>query len=208
MVLQGREAAQAKSTLVTSVIQPVVYLIVGLRISPSSDATYTTRVIVGSVMIALWTSTLWGAGTLLRREIIQGTFAAVLTRPSPFAVVLLGKSFTVALVAFVRAATATALAELVIQAPVVLPDPAPLVMISLLALISSASLGVALSALVLLTRGGLRIFESLSYPVFVFGGRCVSCLVQCAGHRTYSVCTSSSTWLVKAPRATPPPCAR
>ncbi|MFI0829556.1 ABC transporter permease [Streptomyces roseolus] len=170
IVLQMRETAQVWTATVVSVIQPVVLLAVVSQSSAHLGPERTTEIVFGVVMIALWSSTLWGAGTLLRREAAQGTLASLLTRPVSLLSVLLGKTLGVAAAGFVRTLVAVAIAVPVLGLHPRLPQPSAAVLVIVAAVVSAAAMGLVLSCVVFLSRAGLRIIEALGYPVFVLGG--------------------------------------
>ncbi|WP_331772908.1 ABC transporter permease (plasmid) [Embleya sp. NBC_00888] len=169
-VLQVRETARVKTALVISVIQPVVFLTVASQRGSSADPRRTTEIALGCVMLALWSSTVWGAGTLLRREATQGTLAALLVRPASLLAILMGKTLGIAATGLVRALAAVAIAVPVLGLRVDVPDPAAAAVIAVAALVSAAAMGLLLCCVVFLSRAGLRIIEALGYPVFVLGG--------------------------------------
>lgn len=169
-VLQARETTRVKTALVISVIQPVVFLAVASRRGSPADPRQTTEIVFGCVMIALWSSTVWGAGTLLRREAAQGTLAALLVRPVSLLSVLMGKTLGIAAAGLVRALAAVAVAAPLLGLRADIPGPLAVAVIVTAAWASAAAMGLALSGAVFLSRAGLRIIEALGYPVFVLGG--------------------------------------
>ncbi|MFF1784842.1 ABC transporter permease [Kitasatospora sp. NPDC058243] len=169
-VLQIRETGRVRTAMVVSVIQPVVLLAVVSRGTASTDPGQATEVVFGCVMIGLWSSTLWGAGTLLRREAAQGTLAALLVRPVSLLSVLLGKTLGVAAAGLVRTLAAVVVAVPVLGLHPQLPRPSAAVLVTVAAVASAAAMGLLLSCVVLLSRAGLRVVEALGYPVFVLGG--------------------------------------
>ena len=168
-VLQVRETARVRTAMVISVIQPVVLLAVVSRGS-ALDRMRTTEIVSGVVMIALWSATLWGAGTLLRREASQGTLASLLVRPVSLLSVLLGKTLGVAAAGLVRTLAAAAVAVPALGLHPQLPPPSTAALVIVAAVVSAAAMGLVLSCVVFLSRAGLRIIEALGYPVFVLGG--------------------------------------
>ncbi|MFG2616999.1 ABC transporter permease [Streptomyces sp. NPDC048507] len=169
-VLQARETAQVKTALVVSVIQPVVLLVLVSEGGLRADPRRTTETVFGCMMIALWSATLWGAGTLLRREMAQGTFAALLVRPTSLLSVLLGKTLGIAALGLVRTAVATAAAVPLLGLRPALPGASTTAIVIASAVLSAAAMGLLLGCVVFLSRANLRIIEALGYPVFVLGG--------------------------------------
>ncbi|MFJ1868786.1 ABC transporter permease [Streptomyces sp. NPDC088097] len=169
-VLQARETAQVRTALVVSVVQPVVLLVIVSQGSAPVGSRQTTEMVFGCVMIALWSATLWGAGTLLRREMAEGTFAALLVRPVSLLSVLMGKTLGIAALGLIRTVAATAVAVPLLGLRPEVPRASTAVMVIVSAVLSAATMGLLLSCAIVLSRAGLRIIEALGYPVFVLGG--------------------------------------
>src|SRR5689334_14588926 len=83
---------------VPTIVQPTVLFVVTFgTLAPTgvgrhaAGATDSTSLIVGVLLMALWGATVWTAGGIMRRELLQGTLAANLTGVRPPHLVLAGK---------------------------------------------------------------------------------------------------------------------
>jgi ABC-2 type transport system permease protein len=169
--MQARELAGSQMSLVVNVVQPVILVTLISRMSsPAMPALDSTRLVSGVVMMSVWSSTIWAAGGILRRDQAQGTLTAQLVGVrSPF-LVLFGKamgasarSITLTLASAVGAAMA-----LGVRPMVRLPGWVAVAMV--LTLVCAASMGMLISSLFLLTRHAIRISNGLSYPIYLLGG--------------------------------------
>jgi ABC-2 type transport system permease protein len=169
-VIQVREMVAAPMTIVVTVIQPAVFLVLAVRIRSNPDAAFVDHAVTGSAMTALWSTTLWSAGGILRRERLNGTLVTVLARPAPLAAVLLGRTLAVGVagIGFISASTAVTAWALGVHPR--LPGAGALLVIGGLAVSSVCALGILLSSVMVLTRSAPRVQEALVYPVFIAGG--------------------------------------
>jgi ABC-2 type transport system permease protein len=155
--------------LVNSGMLPAVFLVVAVKTGrPNPDD--ATELVVAVMLTALWGSTVWMSGGVLRRERSYGTLARCVSGVwSPY-LVLLGKSLgaTVTSVAAILVSTGATAGALGL--PVSMAHPG-WILVSLAVLVCSATaLGALVSCLFLVTRDGLVWSHALMYPVFALGG--------------------------------------
>jgi ABC-2 type transport system permease protein len=152
-----------------SAVVPVTFLIITLSTSPRTPGR-VIPVVWGAVLTALWGSTVWMAGGVLRRERTYGTLGRVVTGGyAPF-LILSAKSAGATLYASAVIAASSAVTTALLRAPVRFGNP-PTVALAIGLLFASASaLGTLLSCLFLVTRHGLQWSSTLLYPVFLLGG--------------------------------------
>ena len=170
MHLQAAEMRQHGMTLIVSAVTPATFLVITLLARPDPTDAFVSRAVGGSMMMGLWSTTLWSSGSLLRREIRAGTLVPILTRPMPFWVVLYGKTCAVSAVGLLGAGVSVLLAAVALGSRPPLPGLAPCAVMAVLAVASAASLGVLVSAGVVLAHGSTRVIEALGYPVYLLGG--------------------------------------
>lgn len=148
---------------------PAVLLIVAVEVRrPSPER--AAELVAAVFLTALWGSTVWTSGGVLRRERTYGTLArCVCGLHSPY-LVLLGKSLGATLYNVGATLVSTTVTVLALRLPVQLAHPVWIV-VALVVLVGSATtLGALLSCLFLVTRHGLIWSGALIYPVFLLGG--------------------------------------
>jgi ABC-2 type transport system permease protein len=155
--------------LVNAGFLPVVLLIIDVgtrRPTPGRAAE-----IIASVMLtALWASTIWTSGGVLRRERTYGTLARCVCGVESPTLVLFGKSLGAAVYGVGTTLASATVTVLVLRLPVAVAHPCWIAVGLVIVLISATTLGALLSCLFLLTRNGLLWSGALVYPVFVLGG--------------------------------------
>lgn len=167
---QLHEMVQNKSMLVLGAVQPAVFLTVALVPAEHTTAQDGTRVAFAVLLTALWGSTVWGAGGILRRERFQGTLGRVLSGVRSGLVVVAGKSLGATLYAAVVTVVTVIVVLAALRQPVALGNVGALVLGLLVVLFSGTALGVLVSALFVLTRFGPQLSSAIMYPVFLLGG--------------------------------------
>jgi ABC-2 type transport system permease protein len=169
-VMQLRLTFTTPVAVVVGIVQPVAFIGIATLGRTAASAGTTGQVVVGGALLSLWSSVLWSAGSILRRERYAGTLAAVLARPTPFWVVLCGKTVGATAASGSMVLFSTALICTVLDRVPALAAPVIAVPGIALCCLSAALLGMIISCLTLLTRAAARVIEALTYPVFVFGG--------------------------------------
>ncbi|MFJ2130381.1 ABC transporter permease [Streptomyces sp. NPDC087845] len=155
--------------LVNAGFLPVVLLIIAVETQqPTADR---GAEIVASVMLtALWGSTIWTSGGVLRRERTYGTLARCVCGVESPTLILFGKSLGATLYGVGTILASTVFTVLALRLPVGMAHPFWLVVGLVVVIVSATTLGALLSCLFLLTRNGLIWSGALMYPVFVLGG--------------------------------------
>lgn len=155
--------------LIGGAIQPVVFLLITAR-AAAPGPNRVTWLVSAVVLTSLWSSTVWLAGGVLRRERTFGTLARCVTSVHSARLVLFGKCLgatAFCMAAILASVTVTVLA---LGEPVRLANPALLALALLLIAVSGTALGMLVACLFLLTRHGLVWSSALVYPVFIMGG--------------------------------------
>jgi ABC-type multidrug transport system permease subunit len=155
--------------LVNSGMLPAVFLVIAVqtgRPHPGNE----TELVVAVMLTALWGSTVWMSGGVLRRERTYGTLARCVSGVwSPY-LVLLGKSLGATLTSVGMILVSTGVTAAAMGLRLSLSHPG-WIAVSLIVLVCSATaLGALVSCLFLVTRNGLVWSHALMYPVFALGG--------------------------------------
>src|SRR5690348_7355157 len=91
MRTQMRAMRGSPAAVILGVVQPVVFLVITARATPVLPVEQGMRLVVGVTLTALWASTIWSAGTILRVDLHQGSLALCVVGVRPPFVVFLGK---------------------------------------------------------------------------------------------------------------------
>jgi ABC-2 type transport system permease protein len=156
---------------VQGVVQPASFLLIAAwagrgRVDVESAA-------LGAGLLALWGSTVWASGSILRRERWEGTLTHIIARPTGLGTVLVGKTLGATLRSSLLIALTIAVTAAAFGDPIDVQRPVLFIGAFLGVLASATALGMLLSCLFVLTRAAGRISEALMYPVFILGGMLV-----------------------------------
>lgn len=169
MRTEQRDIRGRPSLINTAVVQPAVFLLItaGVRTPDPARATWLVSAVA---LTAVWSSTVWIAGGVLRRERTAGTLARCVTSVRPASLILLGKSLGATVYSMTAIVASTVAAALVLGLPIAAAKPSWVVVAVLVTALSATALGMLLSCLFLVTRHGLAWSSALMYPVFLLGG--------------------------------------
>jgi ABC-2 type transport system permease protein len=167
--------------LIGGAIQPVVFLLITARTAhaagswggappASSGPDRVTWLVSAVVLTSLWSSTVWLAGGVLRRERTFGTLARCVTSVHSARLVLFGKCLGATVFCMAAILASVTVTVLALGEPLRLLNPPLLVLALLITAVSGTALGMLVACLFLLTRHGLVWSSALVYPVFILGG--------------------------------------
>ncbi|MFD0163277.1 ABC transporter permease [Streptomyces decoyicus] len=155
--------------LVNSGMLPAVFLVTAVetgRPGPEDAA----ALVVAVALTALWGSTVWMSGGVLRRERTYGTLARCVSGVwSPY-LVLLGKSLGATVTSVGAILVSTGVTAAALGLPLSVSHPGWIVASLVVLVCSGTALGALVSCLFLVTRNGLIWSHALMYPVFALGG--------------------------------------
>ncbi|MFC4857314.1 ABC transporter permease [Actinophytocola glycyrrhizae] len=155
--------------LVNAGFLPVVLLVIAVETKrPAPDG--AAEVVASVMLTALWGSTVWTSGGVLRRERTYGTLARCVCGVESPTLVLFGKSLGATLYGVGTILVSTIGTLLLVGLPVAVAHPFWTALGLAVVVVSATALGALLSCLFLLTRNGLIWSGALMYPVFVLGG--------------------------------------
>lgn len=155
--------------LVNAGILPSVFLVISVETGrPAPDR--AADLIVSVMLTALWGSTVWMSGGVLRRERTYGTLARCVSGVwSPY-LVLLGKSLGATVYSAAGILVSTTVTAAALGLPLSVSHPGWAVAALVVLVCSGTALGALLSCLFLVTRDGLVWSNALMYPVFALSG--------------------------------------
>lgn len=166
---QARTIVESPFIVVAGVVQPAVLTAMTL-LAAEGRGLDSSAVGLGSGLIALWGVTVWTAGQILRRELWQGTLAAILMRPVDLRLVLAGKCLGGTIVAVTAISLSVGVTSLLVGEPLRVGSPLAFGATLLATIVAAGVLGMGMNSLFLLSRAAPRIAEAILYPVFILGG--------------------------------------
>jgi ABC-2 type transport system permease protein len=190
MRAQAREMRGNPIPLILGIVQPVVFLVIIVEAAPVPPAEQGTDLVVGVALTALWASTIWSAGAILRADVHRGSLALAVTGVRSPAVVFLGRCTGAILRVSAAIAASTAVTAVVLGLPMRAGRPLVMLLGLVLVLMSATALGMLLSCLFLVTRHASAWSAALMYPVFIISGMIVPLRLIPAGLRYASLVIS------------------
>jgi ABC-2 type transport system permease protein len=157
-------------SMVVTVVLPATFLVVTARAVPAPGPDLGTRLVVAIGLMSLWSSTVWGAGGALRRELRDGTFSGVVAGAYPPHLVLIGRSLGGTTHAMAMIAPTIAVTVALLGLPVHIRQPLWVGVGLLVIVASGTALGMLLACIFLLTRYGPQLSSVLMYPMYLIGG--------------------------------------
>lgn len=151
-------------------VQPATLVLVAHVATGGRGLADPGQVALGAGLLALWGSTVWASGQVLRQELWEGTLSQLLVRPVDVRLVVYSKSVTATLCNAAAASVSLTVAVWAIGWPVTIARPLPFAAAVVATLASASAFGFLLSSVFLLTRAAQRVAEALMYPVFILGG--------------------------------------
>ncbi|MEW6045528.1 MAG: ABC transporter permease [Bacillota bacterium] len=132
---------------------------------------YVGFVTIGGAMMAFWLNVLWNMASQLFWEKQSGNLEAYITAPVPLMVILAGMATGGLFMTTIRAATIVAAAVLWFRVPLVVSDPAGLLVGFVVSLVALYGLGMAMASLYLLHgREAWHLSQLLQEPVYLVSG--------------------------------------
>lgn len=169
--LRTEQRAMRGSPLVVigAAVQPVVLLLITDRRAPHSPDR-TADILFAIILTSVWSTTVWMAGGVLRRERSSGTLARCVIGRHSVRLVLLGKCLGATLLSLSAVLASVAVTAVLLGDPVHFGNPGLLVLAMVAAAVSGTGLGMLVACLFLVTRHGIVWSSALMYPVFILGG--------------------------------------
>lgn len=169
--MQIRETNFAGPALVVMVVQPVAFMLIAMGgVANDRSPEAVTTVAAGVTLTALWSATIWGAASVLRRDRQQGTLSRALNGVVDVRVVVAGRGLGSTLVSLIVVIAAVAGVALFSGRRLAEIAPDALALAFILALLSGSALGLLVGSLFVASRFGAQLSAALTYPVYILGG--------------------------------------
>lgn len=190
MRTQSRAMRGSPLGLILGVVQPVVFLLITAGTQRASTVQRSTELVIGVGLTALWGSTIWSAGGILRSDRFQGTLARSLTTVRSVSAVFLGKCVAATARMAGAISVSTVAAAVVLGLPLRVRQPGWMLLGFALVVLSATGLGTLLSCLFLVTRHATAWSAALMYPVFIVSGMIIPLEMIPTGLRPVSLVIS------------------
>ncbi len=129
-----------------------------------------SRAVVTTGLMGMWTVAVACSGQIVAHERALGTLEHLLTAPTRFALVVLGRSFVVALVGCVGVIESAVVARVLFDSQLAMGSLGLALLTLGLAVVTTAAASTLVAALFVLSRT-TRVYQAaLTYPVFLLGG--------------------------------------
>ena len=168
--MQVSDTLSAGPTVLVTVVQPLLFLLIVLAPRDRSDPVTTTGLVVGAVLTAFWSATVWGAANVLRRDRMVGALPRVVTGQVDPIVTVLGKGIGASVVTITLILVTTVGALVVARVPLAIGAPGWLALGLLGTIVSGTAASLGISVLYVRTRHAQQLASALTYPVFLLGG--------------------------------------
>ncbi|MFF7725849.1 ABC transporter permease [Streptomyces sp. NPDC008001] len=163
------ESLRNETTVFLAVIQPVVYMTLTLG-STQANAGTKASALVGAITMALWSTTQWASGSVVSREMTAGTFGGILSRPTPMLAVVSMKGLGASAAGLVLSVPSAVGVALLMGVPMSWRTAGVLVLLAGPAVLCGTAMGLLLTTLVVVTRAGIRLVSTLTFPMLLLGG--------------------------------------
>ncbi|UOX90702.1 ABC transporter permease [Amycolatopsis sp. FBCC-B4732] len=164
------ELLATPATLVLTVIQPAVLLLVVLLTGDHLPPARVNTLVTGVLLTAFSGATVRGTGAVLARDRAQGVLARTVTGTVDARLVVVGKGLGAGLLCVGQIAATIAAVLLVLRPPMSPWHPGLLAAGLVLALLSGAAVGLLIACLFVLTRYAVQVSSILIYGNYVLGG--------------------------------------
>ncbi|MFK4299148.1 ABC-2 type transport system permease protein [Arthrobacter sp. GAS37] len=167
--IQIAESRSGGAMLVTGMVQPITLLLV-LMSQRGVDPTHSTNLVLGVVLTSFWSSTVWGASGILRRDRRQGTLIRTLLGTRDPLLMLVGRTLGASVFSIATVTVATCGTLILMHVTITVNDWVGVVVGFFLTVIGGIGMGLLLCPLFVVSRYALHISSALMYPIIIFGG--------------------------------------
>lgn len=169
--MQAKERATNQFFVGTLLILPVIFTILSVSTYIySGKADFGLYAVIGAGMMGIWNANLWTSGRIVEGERRGGTLSMLVAAPTPFPVVLVGKSLSNAVASLISMAMTFATGLIVFRLPLDINNPFAFIVSLLLTLVAMTSFGLVLGSFFVLTRNAGAFIEVTNYPIFILSG--------------------------------------
>jgi len=169
--MQAKERATNQFFVGTLLILPVIFTVLSVSTYIyGGKADFGLYAVIGAGMMGVWNANLWTSGRIVEGERRGGTLSMLVAAPTPFPVVLVGKSLSNAVASLISMAMTFATGLIAFRLPLDIENPFAFIVSLLLTLAAMTSFGLVLGSFFVLTRNAGAFIEVTNYPIFILSG--------------------------------------
>lgn len=170
-IVQSKTRAVDQYFLATLFVQPIVFTLISVgTYMYGQKAELGLFAVLGTGLISIWNNNLFTSSEIIRGERRLGTLSLVLATPTPFLVILFGKSFANAVASVIAMGITLLTGFIVFRLPIDIKDPLAFVIGLVLVIISISCLGLVFGSLFILTRNAGEFVSVANFPVYILSG--------------------------------------
>lgn len=169
--MQAKERATNQFFVGTLFILPIIFtlLSVGTYLY-GGKGDFGLFAVIGAGMMGVWNANLWTSGRIVEGERRGGTLSMLIASPTPFPIILVGKSLSNAFASLISLVVTFATGLIAFRLELDIANPVAFIISLLLTLISMTCFGLVLGSAFVLTRNAGDFMEAANYPIFILSG--------------------------------------
>lgn len=169
--MQAKERATNQFFVGTLFILPIIFtlLSVGTYLY-GGKGNFGLFAVIGAGMMGVWNANLWTSGRIVEGERRGGTLSMLIASPTPFPIILVGKSLSNAFASLISLVVTFATGLIAFRLELDIANPVAFIISLLLTLISMTCFGLVLGSAFVLTRNAGDFMEAANYPIFILSG--------------------------------------
>jgi ABC-2 type transport system permease protein len=169
--MQAKERATNQFFVGTLLVLPIIFtlLSVGTYLY-GGKGNFGLYAVIGAGMMGVWNANLWTSGRIVEGERRGGTLSMLIASPTPFPIILVGKSLSNAFASLISLVVTFATGLIAFRLELDIANPAAFIVSLLLTLISMTCFGLVLGSTFVLTRNAGDFLEAANYPIFILSG--------------------------------------
>jgi ABC-2 type transport system permease protein len=167
---QARQFIADPQWIIPSLISPFLFTMVMLFIYPDVDGPIVLSAVLGGGVLGMWANTLFASSFSVSYDRMTGTFEEIMSSPTSFYDVLIGRSLWNAFIGLLNAVLVFVIAEIVFQTAISLANPIGFFFLLALTLASLSAIGMVISTAFVMTRRGTFLSTISEFPIYVLCG--------------------------------------
>lgn len=155
----------------TLLIQPIIYVFLTYMMYKSSEnQNFTSFVVLGSGIIALWSCICFSSAGDIERERFMGTLEIIYGAPTSFKIIVCGKILGNTILGLLPLVISFILAFLFIDEPITVAMPVHFFVAILLTVFAFMSISIIFAAFFTMSRNAAILMNCLEFPIFILCG--------------------------------------
>ena len=168
--LHLKQVAVDGFVLVTTIVQPLIFALLGIYMLRDTAGFKAIYVVVGGALTGLWSGTLFFSTLNVRQERWSGTLEYIVGSPTALSTVIVGKSLANTLMSLSSLVLGYAIALGLFRFDITITNPPAFVLSLLFGVIGLITLGLVIAPFMALNIGADAWVNTLEYPIYMLGG--------------------------------------